>query len=154
MRKKQIKPIVFDAQLIDAICERIANAETLENIAKTDGYPSRATMFRELKRNPEFAKAYAAAKQDAADAIVCDIQEMLEEKPMVTFEGKVDSGWVQHLNVKIQSKKWLAAVLKPHVYGPKVDVNHGGQADNQLTLLVKGISGTSLPIVPDDDEGL
>ena len=47
--------------------------------------------------------------------------------------------------------QWLAAKHAPKKYGDKVDVNHGGQTDNPLSVLLKQVSGTSLPVVADDD---
>ena len=66
-------------------------------------------------------------------------KEIADEMPPMDANGRTDSGWVQWQRNRIDTRKWIAAKLKPKKYGDKVDVNHGG-----------GISLTVSTGIPDE----
>ena len=113
--------------------------------------PCLTAVYSWLRKNDQFAQNYARAKDDLADTMASRIQAIIEETPDRDMSGKVDSGWVNYQRLKVDTLKWQAGKLKPKVYGDKIDLNHGGQAENPLEVLLKQVSGTALPVVKDDD---
>lgn len=57
----------YGPELTAQICERIANGESLREICKSEGMPSRATALRWLRVHEEFRDQYAQAKEGQAD---------------------------------------------------------------------------------------
>lgn len=146
------RPSTYSVTIADAICARVASGEPLYRICAEENMPHLTTIYSWLRKYDEFAKNYARAKEDLADTMASRIQDIIDEKPdRSTIDGKVDSGWVQYQRLKVDTLKWQAGKLKPKVYGEKLDVNHGGQAENPVLALVKQISGTALPVVRDAD---
>jgi hypothetical protein len=60
--------------------------------------------------------------------------------------GKDDVGYrlngenVQRSRLRLDARKWVASKLLPR-YADKVDLNHGGQQENPLTMLVSSLGG-------------
>ena len=71
---KAKKHAEFSPELADEICERIASGETLISICKEAGKPADRTVRYWVQANPEFARAYALAREQQleywADLIV------------------------------------------------------------------------------------
>jgi hypothetical protein len=114
--------------------------------------PCLTAVYSWLRKNDAFAQNYARAKEDLADTMASRIQAIIDEQPDRTMEGKVDNGWVQYQRLKVDTLKWQAGKLKPKVYGEKVDVNHGGQVENPVQMLLQQVSGTALPVVNDAED--
>lgn len=92
---------------------------------------------------------YARAKeqqQELQEDELLDIADDGTNDTYVDDEGKVrvDHDHIQRSKLRIETRKWLMAKLKPKKYGDKVDVNHGGQADNPLSVLLQEVQGTRL----------
>lgn len=109
--------------------------------------PSLQTFYRWLRENREFRESYEKAKDDSADTMASKIHSVANEPPeRGTIDGKVDGGWVQYQRLRVDALKWTASKLKPKVYGDKIDLNHGSQPENPLTVLLQQVQGT--PIRP------
>jgi hypothetical protein len=78
------------------------------------------TVWRWLRENADFRERYARAKEESADALSEDIKEIGEK----TLKGEYDP---QAARVAIDSYKWVAAKLKPKVYGDRIDMTSGGE---------------------------
>jgi hypothetical protein len=120
----------------DAICERIAQGESLQAICKSDGMPSRQAVLKWLASDPEFVAQYARAREEQADHYADEIVAIADEPPdLITrstgdgeedVEVALDGAAIQRQRLRIDARKWVAAKLKPKRYGDKVDVEHGG----------------------------
>lgn len=146
------RPSSYSDAVADVICARVAGGEALYKICQEPEMPCLTAVYSWLRRNEAFAQNYARAKEDLADTMASRIQAIVEEAPAVSMDGKVDSGWVQYQRLKVDTLKWQAGKLKPKVYGDKIDLNHGNQPENPLTVLLQQVSGTALPVVKDADE--
>lgn len=56
----------YGPELTAKICQRIANGESLREICKSEGMPSRATVLRWLQVHEEFRGHYAQAREAMA----------------------------------------------------------------------------------------
>lgn len=145
------RPSAYSLKLSETICDRIAAGESLRKICLGDEMPHFITVIRWLGKDQEFASRYAHAREIQAQTFVDKMLDVAEEDPKRNpITGALDSASVAHIRNRIATMQWLAAKLNPKKYGDKLDLNHGGQKDNPLSVLLKEVSGTSLPVVPDD----
>lgn len=111
------RPSVYSDRLVDDICLRIANGESLRSICQAETYPDRATVLRWLWEKPDFATKYAHAREAQADFMD---DKILETADRCTSETAAAD------RVKIAAYQWRASKLKPKVYGDKVGLEASG----------------------------
>ena len=128
--------VAFSQEIFDAICDRIADGESLRSICESDGMPSKTSVMRWLL--PDDAQAlrdqYARARELQADTLFDDMLDIADDARNDWMErrGEEDAGWVangehiQRSRLRIDSRKWMAGKLKPKVYGDKQAVEMSG----------------------------
>lgn len=126
------RPSEFTQDKADAICERLANAESLRKICLSDDMPCQTTVFKWLSQNPEFAKQYAHAREAQADALFDECLDIADDgtNDWMGDDDKYNGDAVQRSRLRIDTRKWMAGKLRPKVYGEKV--LHGSDPDNPL----------------------
>ena len=127
------RPTIFSEELADTICERLALGESLRAICRDDGMPAMSAVFRWLAANQNFKEQYAHAREAQADALADDILDIADT-------AKETNEAVRKAQLRIESRKWIAAKLKPKKYNDRV-INEvtgadGGpiQHDHMVTL--------------------
>ena len=105
------KQVRFSEPLADTICERIARGESLNSILREPGMPSYQAVCLWLRKNEQFAAAYRQARIDQADTLADQILEIADQ-------AKAEDAQVARL--RVDARKWVAAKLKPQVYGDKL----------------------------------
>jgi hypothetical protein len=147
--KKIGRPSSYSDELAARICAELACGKSLRTVCKPEGMPGLETIFRWLREKPEFRDQYAHAKNESADALV---EEMLDIADDASGdhddEGRFVSENVQRSKLRIDTRKWIAAKMKPKKFGDQIDVNHGGQNENPLTALIMSVQGNVLRPVP------
>jgi len=127
------------------ICDRLAAGESLLKICKDPEMPSRYCVHDWIKKQPQFASDYACAKQAAGELFAEEVLEIVDADLPTLDDGRIDPGMVQLLRLRADTRKWVAAHLKPHVYGEKaasVTIQTTGP-----TLVVTGLPApTSTPV--------
>lgn len=133
------RPSTFTDKLADAICERIADGESLRSICRDASMPDKATVFRWLDDKPEFRDQYARAREVQADHMADEIVEISDEAAYEDIKvGKkvigvrFDATAVARNKLRVDARKWVAAKLKPKVYGNAVTVK--GDPNNPLQV--------------------
>lgn len=136
------RPSTFSQSIGDAICERIANGESLRAICDDEGLPDKATVFRWLAANEAFRDQYARAREAQADAVFDDILSIADDGRNDWMERKNaddrNIGWVENgeairrSQLRIEARKWMAGKLKPKKYGEKLELS--GDADSPLQI--------------------
>ncbi len=115
------RPTIRTPENAAAICERIANGESLRSICDDDKMPSKVAVLDWLNEDSTFATQYARAREEQADHYADEIIEIADvEKDAAKARNRIDA------------RKWKASKLKPKKYGDKLDLNHSGQV-NMLT---------------------
>lgn len=133
------RPTTFSNETADAICERIADGESLRSICDDDGMPDKATVFRWLSSpdHVDFRDQYALARETQADSLFDDILLIADDGRNDWMERKdkddANMGWrengeaLRRSQLRVDSRKWMAARLQPKKYGDKVtSVLEGG----------------------------
>lgn len=119
------RPCEFNREVADAICERIAEGESLRSVCRDANMPNKATVFRWLATIPEFSDQYARARSEQAELYADDIVTIADEE--------LDS---QRARVRIDARKWVASKLLPKKYGEKSTVAHeGGESAVKIEAL-------------------
>lgn len=93
-------------------------------------------MFKWLREHKLFSEQYTRAKQEAADAMAEDILDIADDGHNDWMERNYgeDTVWVtngealQRSKLRVDTRKFLMAKMKPKVYGDKLDLTSDGKA--------------------------
>ena len=156
------RPTTYTQELADEICAQLAEGKSMRTVCLADGMPAMSTVFKWLREHPLFSEQYTKAKAEAADAMVEEMTDIADDgrndwmevhdKDGNAIGWKVNGEHVQRSRLRVETRKWIAAKLKPKKYGDKIDMNHGVQPENPLATLLGQISGSALPVVKDGDD--
>ena len=132
------RPTTLSPEIVTAICAEIASGRSLRSICEADEFPDASTVYRWLTWNAEFREQYARAREDQADALFDEILEISDDgrNDWMERHGRDDAGWVangehvQRSRLRVDSRKWMAARLKPKKYGDSTNIT----ADGKLTV--------------------
>lgn len=98
----------------DAICEQIADGKSLRSICAQEGMPSKVSVLYWLQNDPEFAERYTLARQQAADSMAEQLQDLSQRALDKPEEANA-------IRVAADILKWTASKLKPKLYGDRVE---------------------------------
>jgi len=110
------RPTILTSELIENICEMLADGKSMRTVAKEKSMPAMSTMFRWLRESDEFKEQYEIAKQESSDSMVEEINEIADNT----------EGDTQRDRLRIDARKWTASKLKPKKYGDKIDHTTNG----------------------------
>lgn len=131
-RPRGNQPMPYNPVVGDAICERIAEGESLRAICRDDNMPSIATVFRWLAGNPSFSEQYARAREEQAETLADEIVSISDETAVVAKQDgedvslTLDATAVARNRLRVEARKWVASKLKPKKYGDKLTQEHTG----------------------------
>jgi hypothetical protein len=131
------RPTDYTEEITYELCGLLAEGLSLNSICKRKDMPSRATVYNWLSTHPSFLDNYMRAKDDGADALADDIQDIAED----VRGGKLDPNAGR---VAGDLKKWVASKLKPKKYGERIQ--HANDEDNPMPAPIFG--GVSAPDKP------
>lgn len=117
----------YSEKIADLICSHIASGGSMSSWCRRGGNPSLTSVYKWLRRYPEFAKNYAIAREDRADTHADEITAISDQTPRMIVDEKgitrIDTGDVQNRRLRVDSRKFIASKLKPRVYGEHLDVS-------------------------------
>jgi hypothetical protein len=125
------RPSEFTQEMADAICELIADGQSLRAICTREEMPCKATVFKWLSQQPLFADQYARAREAQADTIFDEILDIADDASNDFMQRTGQDGevaWqvngehIQRSRLRIDSRRWMAGKLRPKVYGDKQDI--------------------------------
>ena len=145
------RPSGFTQEIADAICDRLAAGLSLRKICRSKGMPSKTSVFKWLGQNSTFADQYARAREAQADGLV-DEMVAIADTPFIgtktkrTSDGKIEKttgDMVEHRRLQIETRKWVAARMRPKKYGDKLDVEQKTtvEAGDSVLALMQAIDG-------------
>lgn len=134
------RPSDYTDAIADAICEALADGQSLRSICLGEDMPNRATVFRWLANNEVFRDQYARARDVQAEALADEILDIADDGSNDWMERRDDQGgnigWKENgeamarSKLRVDARKWVAAKLLPKKYGDKTLV--GSDPDNPL----------------------
>jgi hypothetical protein len=113
--------------------------------------PSRPTVLKWLTNSAEFFDQYARAREAQADHFV-DEMVLIADTPIIgtktkrTSDGKVEKttgDMIEHRRLQIETRKWVAARMRPKKYGDRIDVEQKTtlEAGDSIKSLMDAING-------------
>jgi hypothetical protein len=120
------RPSIYSDQLVETICLRIAEGESLNRICKDEQMPDKATVFRWLVSDQVFCDKYARARELQAETQFDELIDIVDQPPELSYvtgkdgeviEVKFDSSYVQWMKLRVDTRKWTAARMAPKKYG-------------------------------------
>jgi hypothetical protein len=132
------RPSLFTEDIADEICSRIVQGESLNKICKDAHMPEVRSVYRWLRSNDSFCQLYVRAKEDQADTLADEIQDISDERPMLTIMTddetieKLDPVGINRNRLRVDARKWIASKLKPKKYGDRQIL--AGDAENPLEI--------------------
>jgi hypothetical protein len=129
------RPSLFNQPLADAICDRLADGESLAAICRDPDMPARSTVFKWLAEHSWFSDRYASAREAQADTLFDQILEIVDEQPGTTDAGATDTGMVADKRLRFDARRWVASKLAPKKYGEKQHIEHSGDISVANTIL-------------------
>ena len=127
--------MAYDEATAQAIAERIATGEPLEQVCRTPGMPKSRTVYDWITNNPDFAADIARARANGHDAIAAECLAIADDSSrdyIETDEGrKFDADHVQRAKLRIETRLKLLA---------KWDKRYGDRSEVALT----GANGSDL----------
>jgi hypothetical protein len=141
------RPTDFTQALADLICSELAAGVSLRTVCAGEDMPCMRTVFYWLRTQPLFLHQYARAKEESADALVEDILDIADNGTNDWMEQHDEDGaavgWrfngeaLQRSKLRVDTRKWIAARLKPKKYG------------DRLSTEVTGADGGPIKVVPE-----
>lgn len=153
------RPSEFTQDTADAICERLADGESLRLICSADDMPSKTTVFRWLAANEPFRDQYARAREAQADSIFDEILHIADtpiegERVKIDEDGKTETtreDMLGHRRLQIDARKWMAGKLQPKKYGDKLELS--GDPNAPLIPVLNVTIGQAGPVTASEAGG-
>lgn len=121
--KKIGRPTKYTKILGKKICTRIANGESVKSISRDSKMPSTSMIYRWLldEDKKEFRDIYNFSMDVRTEGLADELIEISDGD---------DQGEVQRDRLRVDTRKWIAAKLKPKKYGEKMDLTTDGKSLN------------------------
>lgn len=131
------RPTDYCQEVADAICQRIAEGESLRAICRNDDMPALSSVFRWLSIHKEFSDQYACAREEQAESLADEIVGIADEECTTIRSSKhgddegdvevvFDATAVARNRLRVDARKWVASKLKPKKYGDRTQIDHSG----------------------------
>ena len=129
------RPSSYTAEIAGAICERVANGETLRAICREDDFPGHSTVYRWLDENQEFAGLFGRARAQGEDVIAQECLAIADTpvegvETTVKPDGSVEEkrgDMLGHRKLQIETRLKLLAKWNPKKWGDKQHIEHSGK---------------------------
>ena len=116
----------------ELIAARLADGETLSQICRTPGMPSRQTVHQWRMRIPAFNDLYMRAREIGMESMSDDMLVIADDDSGDQLpDGSPNSANVQRSRLQVDTRKFLLAKLAPKVYGDRVEVEHSGTVEHR-----------------------
>lgn len=120
------RPSSYNQKIVDAICERLADGESLRSICRDDTMPSTSSVTKWLTDHEEFSAQYARARELQADALFDDCLN-IADKGEKALDDAADR------KLQIDTRKWMAGKLKGK-YSDKIKHIGGDEGDPAIAF--------------------
>ena len=143
MAKAKRRESGADRAVFAAICERIAQGETLASICRSEGMPGRVTVYDWMAEHEDLADAFARAREAGMDAIADQAMQIADDGSNDTYVDdkgfqRVDNDVVQRSRLRVETRLKLLAKWSPGKYGDKLEL--AGSKDAPLLVQVNRLT--------------
>lgn len=117
----------YTTDLAEKFCAAIAEGGSLRSVCKKPGMPSKATVFRWLREQPEFVKLYEVATDERADTIIDEIVDIADN-------CRADADSIRKAKLRIHARVEQAQRMKPRKYGNQLQLTGEGGGAVQVVF--------------------
>lgn len=153
------RPSTYSQEVAEAICERLADGESLRDICAAENMPAKSTVFRWLSSNESFRDQYARAREAQAEYLADELLDIADDGKNDWMErhnrdGEM-IGWqengeaVSRSKLRVDARKWTLSKLLPKKYGDKLEHQHSGPSGGPIPFGLVEL----VPAGPDDAKG-
>jgi hypothetical protein len=126
------RPSLYSETLTTEICRRLAGGESLRSVCRSDEMPDITTIYDWLRKYETFAKQYARATEDRADAVFEEMFEIADDGQNDYMEREtgmpaLNAEHVMRSRLRIDTRKWALARMNPRKYGDKTALELTGR---------------------------
>lgn len=118
-------PARDEAEVIDAILDRIAGGESVTKACKAEAFGER-TFWRRVRKSDSLRAEYVASIQARGLKHADEVIAILDEPPRTFVDDngveRVDSAYVAHQRNRADGRKWDAGRMQPKLYGDKLEL--------------------------------
>jgi len=152
MNKKIGRPSTFTPEIGAAICDRLASGESMRNICDDPEMPCSSAVYVWLGKGDQetdtdlsaFTAQYARAREAQAEAVFDDLLEIADDGRNDWMDKQVgrevvrvpDPEALQRSRLRVDTRKWILARMKPKRYGDKITQELTGQGGSEIKLTV------------------
>ena len=132
------RPRSITDEMIIEVCDRVADGETIRQIARDDYMPVASTIYLELSRNETFSDQYVKAKEAQLTRWEDELIEIADDGSNDWVDREVDKGRIvtvadtDHMNrsrLRVDTRKWIMSKRAPKKYGDRAVVQGDSDAD-------------------------
>jgi len=145
-RKPKGRPTRYTKTLGNCIALRIAQGESVRNIAKDDKMPAASSIFKwALDPEHDFSEQYDRAKRIRAETLVDEIVDIADDSAEDYVEISTGKGkrkrlitrkeHVQRSRLRVDTRKWFAGKVAPKLYGDKL-AHTGEDGEGPVNIIV------------------
>ena len=110
--------------IINTICERIANGESVRAILKDDNLPAFNTFLIWVSESDEKSKQYEYAMKMRAEVLFEETLEIADDSSKDIEYGengqRMNTEYVQRSRLRVDTRKWYLSKLNPKKFGDRV----------------------------------
>lgn len=129
-----VHPGAYSAEAAEEVLRRLAEGQTLREIARVKGMPAPSSVIRwslgEYPPLPDFPERYARARAIGWEIMAEDLLDISDNASNDWMErhDPDNPGWdangehMQRARLRTDSRKWLLAKRLPHLFGEKSSV--------------------------------
>lgn len=123
------RPTVMTREIEAEVCARVADGETIRQIARSEHMPNAVTIYRALAKPGEFCNHYAQAKEAQLIKWEEELVEIADDGSNDWLEREQDDGRIsvapngEHLQrsrLRVDTRKWIMSKRAPKKYGDRV----------------------------------
>lgn len=108
--------VQYSKTLVDLICQKIVEGQTLKAICEEPGFPPYHVLAKWRRNHPYCQESIEQARQDRAEWLVEEARELVDTpQPMTGDELK-------KVKEQVEIRKWTASKEAPTKYGNKVEL--------------------------------
>ena len=130
--------MAYSQETADAICQAVAEGESLRNAAFSRGI-AHSTFLLWCQERPELADQYARAREAGADLEFDGLTQLSDAEPERDDKGRIDPAWVAHQKLKLDTRKWTLARKAPKKYGEKVEQTLQGPGGGAIDIITRRV---------------
>ncbi|MGA9668259.1 MAG: hypothetical protein WBQ94_03575 [Terracidiphilus sp.] len=128
---------MFSPEQAERICQHIQSGLTTRQAAAIENV-SQSEIVKNAGRDPEFGNQYARALEIRTELDFEGLVDTVQESAPTDNFGRVDSGWVNHKRLQVDTIKWALSKRNPKKYGDKTVV--AGDPDNPLQIVKRVVT--------------